>query len=169
MSKKFYKHLSEYDRKIIQFGIENNSTKSAIAKTLGKDPSTIAKEIKLHRITKQPRSFSINKNSVYIDKCNTRDRSPSACNGCSKYKKRYFYDAKKAHSDYLYTLNDSRTGINMTTSEVNRVGHIIAPLIKQGQSINHILINHPEIYLISLSIITLIKVSFLPLVLSTFL
>ena len=39
-------HLTDDERKIIQRGIENNSSKKSIADTLGKDKSTIGKEIK---------------------------------------------------------------------------------------------------------------------------
>lgn len=42
-------HLSLGDRIIIQTGIENGSTKTAIAKNLNKDKTTIAKEISNHR------------------------------------------------------------------------------------------------------------------------
>ena len=45
-------HLTLEDRKIIQKGIENGSTKTSIANTLGKDNSTIGKEITLHRTLK---------------------------------------------------------------------------------------------------------------------
>ncbi len=41
-------HMSYSDRQIIETAIENGSTKQAIATTLGKDKSTIGKEIKLH-------------------------------------------------------------------------------------------------------------------------
>ena len=40
------KHLTLNERKIIQTGIENRSNKVDIARTIGKDPSTVAKEIK---------------------------------------------------------------------------------------------------------------------------
>ena len=42
-------HLTLDERKIIQTGIENGSTKKTIADTIGKDPTTIAKEIRKHR------------------------------------------------------------------------------------------------------------------------
>ena len=42
-------HLTDDERRIIQCGIENNSSKKYIADTLGKDKSTIGKEIKNHR------------------------------------------------------------------------------------------------------------------------
>ena len=40
------KHLTLDERKIIQTGIENRSNKVYIAKTIGKDSTTIAKEIR---------------------------------------------------------------------------------------------------------------------------
>lgn len=43
-------HMSYSDIQIIETGIENGSTKQAIATTLGKDKSAIGKEIKLHRV-----------------------------------------------------------------------------------------------------------------------
>ena len=42
-------HLNLEDRRIVETGIRNGSTKTAIATTIGKDNSTVGKEIKLHR------------------------------------------------------------------------------------------------------------------------
>ena len=42
-------HLTLDERKVIQTGIENNSTKADIARTIGKDATTVAKEIRKHR------------------------------------------------------------------------------------------------------------------------
>ena len=42
-------HLTLEERKIIQAGIENGSTKAAIGRTIGKDETTVAKEIRKHR------------------------------------------------------------------------------------------------------------------------
>ena len=143
----------------------NNSTKSNIAKFLGKDATTIAKEIKKHRYLKSKSLFAYSCNCALLKDClhkpctgkcssympsycRRRDCSPGACNGCSKinYCKldRYLYNAKTANSNYLYGLKDSRVGINMTTDEAFKLGNIIKSLIIQGQSIYQILQNHPE-------------------------
>ena len=45
-------HLTNEERGIIEAGIRNGSTKTDIAAVLGKDNSTIGKEIKLHRYLK---------------------------------------------------------------------------------------------------------------------
>lgn len=45
-----YSHLTLEERRIILNGISHGSTKTAIAQTIGKDKSTVGKEIKAHRI-----------------------------------------------------------------------------------------------------------------------
>lgn len=49
MSDNKHKALTLDERRITETGIRNGSTKSAIARTVGKDKSTIGKEIRLHR------------------------------------------------------------------------------------------------------------------------
>ena len=157
-------HLTLDERKIIQTGIENRSTKAAIAKTLAKDESTIAKEIKKHRQL-HPRNVALypsvckfrqkcggckHKCDKFEEiKCKFRDRSPGACNKCPDSNKchldKFFYYADKAEEEYRYDLVDSRQGINMTTSERNELAQILVPLINQGQSIYQIKSAHKEI------------------------
>ena len=48
-----FSHLTLEERCIILTGIVNGSTKTTIAMTIGKDKSTIGKEIKLHRALTQ--------------------------------------------------------------------------------------------------------------------
>ena len=157
-------HLTLDERKIIQTGIENRSTKAAIAITLAKDETTIAKEIKKHRklsprnVALYPSVCKFRKecggckhkcNKFEEIKCKFRDRSPGACNKCPNLSKchldKYFYYANKADEEYRYDLVDSRQGINMTTSERNELANILVPLINQGQSIYQIKSAHPEI------------------------
>ena len=83
--KRYYNHLTIEERLVIQTGIENEARKSDIAKTLGKDASTIAKEIRSHLTIKPRRAYSINPNNGRDDKCPRRDRAPRACNGCSTF------------------------------------------------------------------------------------
>ena len=169
MTSNKYFHLTLAERQIIETGISHGSTKAAIAKTLGKDKSTIGKEIKLHRV----KSFSIsypldcslfpkckNRNTFlcnlqcpsYIQfTCKRRDRSPGACNGCEKYSRchydKYRYSASQADSEYRDSLVSTRLGINATLSQIKELGLLIKPLLAQGQSVYAILQNHPEINL----------------------
>ena len=157
-------HLTAQERLIIEKGIENGSTKAAIALTIGKDKSTVGKEIKKHRELVHKSSYKINcanmKNCSHNHvcdncadfkpfTCNRRDRSPGACNGCSKYTycryDKYRYKADFSHKKYREDLVDSRTGINMSYEECKAMADIIVPLIKAGHSPYHIVTNHPEL------------------------
>lgn len=158
------KHLTLDERKIIQTGIENRSNKVDIARTIGKDPTTVAKEIRKHR-TFKPRnqfiypSICIHRQecggckkqcSKYEEiKCNKRDKSPCACNKCPKiatcHLDKYFYYATTANEEYKKDLVDFREGINMTTLDVKELASILKPLLDQGQSIYQIKSSHKEI------------------------
>lgn len=157
-------HLTVQERIIIEKGIENGSTKAAIALTIGKDKSTVGKEIKKHRELVHKSSYKINcanmKNCSHNHvcdncadfkpfTCNRRDRSPGACNGCSKYTHcrydKYRYKADFSHKKYREDLVDSRTGINMSYEECKAMADIIVPLIEAEHSPYHIVTNHPEL------------------------
>ena len=157
-------HLTVQERIIIEKGIENGSTKAAIALTIGKDKSTVGKEIKKHRELVHKSSYKINcanmkncsHNHVCVNcadfkpfTCNRRDRSPGACSDCSKYTHcrydKYRYKADFSHKKYREDLVDSRTGINMSYEECKAMADIIVPLIKAGHSPYHIVTNHPEL------------------------
>ena len=158
-------HLNYEDRKIIQTGIENGSTKTSIANTIGKDNSTVGKEIALHRTLKSKCALPLECKAYqhcklgrdctiacprYVPfKCNRRDRSPGACNGCSNYSKcrfdKYWYDASTAEKEYRRELVDARQGVNLTTSEVKAIADVVGPLLNQGISPYSVMQSHPEL------------------------
>lgn len=160
-----FSHLTLEERRIILTGITNGSSKTAIAQTIGKDKSTVGKEIKLHRALthkcKMPLECNNYRRCVFGRqctpncpeyspfKCSRRDRTPGACNGCSKWSKchfdKYRYCPEDAHMDYRTTLVDSREGVNLTVQEARAIADVIAPLLKQGQSPFQILAAHPEL------------------------
>lgn len=158
------RHLTLEDRKTIETSLRNHLSKALIAKQLGKDSSTIAKEIRLHRVEKKNRSnffysdCSLLKHCKHCDHycsryvpstCKRRDRSPGVCNGCPKaaycHFTHYFYSAITAQKEYESTLSDSRSGINFTTSEWLSVCDIVVPLLKKRQSPYQIITSHPEL------------------------
>lgn len=160
-----FSHLTLQERRIILTGITNGSSKTAIAQTIGKDKSTVGKEIKLHRTLtykcKMPLECNNYRKCVHgrlctLDcpeyspfKCSRRDRTPGACNGCSNWSKcrfdKYQYCPEDAHIDYRTTLVDSRQGVNLTVQEAKAISDVIAPLLKQGLSPYQILASHPEL------------------------
>ena len=169
-------HMTLEDRKKIQEGLENELSRTEIAKIINKDISTVAKEIKNRRKLK-PRNLFNNpitctrfkeckichgKCSEYEEiKCLRRDSKVGVCNLCPKMNNcrldKYFYYAKQAHENYLYTLKDSREGVNLNTKEMLNIVSIIKPLLKKGQSVYQILENHPEINLCTKSLYTYIE------------
>ncbi len=176
-SNKDVTHLTSEERRIIETGIRNGSTKTAIAKTIGKDNSTIGKEIKLHRKLKfkctLPRPCANYRRCKYKRECRPncegfvqftckrRDRSPGACNGCKVNSScrfdKYYYDPADAEHEYRMTLVDSRSGYNITTQEAKAIGEKIEPLLKQGLSPYAILQAHPEINLSEKTLYTYIE------------
>ena len=78
-----------------------------------------------------------------------RDRSPGACNGCSKYNHcrydKFRYSADLAHKEYRKELVDARIGINMTYEELKALANVVVLLIKAGQSSYQVITNHPEL------------------------
>lgn len=159
------KHMSLSDREIIASGINKGLSKQEIADSIGKDSTTVAKEIKLHRYMSYrchlPLECNNYKHCIYDRKCTTkcpdyvlfkcthRDRSPGACNGCDNFShcrfNKFIYKAVTANNDYRTTLIDSRLGVNLTTSEAKSIADILSPLLKQGQSPYQILKSHPEL------------------------
>lgn len=150
------KKLTLSQRIKIEEMLNQRCRKYEIAKKLDKSPSTISREINRHHIVKPHNAFK-NDNSynckyfinckVCTGKCRIfqpifckdRDRNIGACNNCSKLKSckldKYFYNAEKAQKSYEYTLKDSRQGVNLNTSELIELAHIICPLVKK-RSIN---------------------------------
>lgn len=153
------------ERRIILTGIIHGSTKTAIAQTIGKDKSTVGKEIKLHRTLTHKCKMPLECNhyrkcpfgrqctpdcpEYEPFRCSRRDRTPGACNGCSNWSRcrfdKYQYCPEDAHTDYRTTLADSREGVNLTSQEARTMADIIKPLLAQGQSPFQIVTDHPEL------------------------
>ena len=172
------KHLTMDERRIIEVGIGNGSTHTAIAATIGKDKSTIGREIREHRYCKVPCSlivecaiYSTCKPGHYCKgrtckdfiqfTCNRRDRSPGACNGCEKFSKCHYdkmiYSAVRAQKEYEEKRSDSRQGPDLTTEEAKKIAGIVKPLLFKGQSPYHILMSHPELSISEKTLYTYIE------------
>lgn len=134
-------HLSLEERKIIEKGIEEGATKTAIAKTIGKDNSTVGKEIKAHRHLehkcalplecaayrhcKLGRTCTIACPEYMPFECKRRDRSPGACNGCSNYGycrfDKFYYHANQAENEYRTQLVETRIGFDLDRETVEQI------------------------------------------------
>jgi IS30 family transposase len=73
---------------------------------------------------------------------------PIVCNGCEHeprcvLRKQYYLN-KPAHRNYRDVLVQTRRGANITEDELLGLDALISPLVKKGQSIHHVLANHPD-------------------------
>jgi IS30 family transposase len=74
--------------------------------------------------------------------------APYVCNGCPDeracvLRKRYYLHGL-AQKDYRDLLVHAREGANITEEELCALDALVSPLIRQGQSVHHILTNHPD-------------------------
>lgn len=81
-----------------------------------------------------------------LEVCAARFRPPYVCNGCTTIGKctllKTIYDAEHAHIAAHHTISESRSGLCVSETEIARLNEIISPLVRQGQSIHQIYIDH---------------------------
>lgn len=97
---------------------------------------------------------------------------PFVCNYCIKKKKcnflHYYYDPERASIIYHTRLNEANNNPKTNEKTIKDVNKIVSPLVKKGQSVEAILMNHPEIKVSSLTIRNWIKENRLDCKLSEF-
>ena len=83
-----------------------------------------------------------NKNVLFLKK------PPYVCNGCGKRQEctleKHLYDARYAQKEYEDVRSESRSGFNLTEEELAQLNSIISPLLKNGQSLHHIMVNNSD-------------------------
>lgn len=147
-----YNHLNREQRDTIQQLLNLNYTFTEIAKFIGKDRTTIAKEIKRNCYVNDRVNLPFSKSGIdkARRKCKKLFRPPYCCNTCKSkstcMQAHIFYNAKKAQEHYEKNLITARQGLDITKEEINIINKNIVPLVKyKKQSINQIYINHPDI------------------------
>ena len=133
------KHMTLDDRIEIQECLSKGMTFKAIAKRIGKNQTTVSREIKLHM---EP---YINGFSRVEGICPLLLKAPFVCNGCDKKSKsscrykRQIYSAKSAQAAYEENLRESRTGIPLSKDSFYENERIISKGVRSGQHIYHII------------------------------
>ena len=140
MTKK-QKHLTLEDRLDIQTGISQREIFRSIAEKLGKDPSTISKEIKRNR---SPHPTSVKSDCT---DCPLLKKAPYVCNNCPKKRtdcgfNRYLHYAKKTQNQYETLLRESREGIPLNKESFYQMDKVLTQGIQKKQSIYHIIQTH---------------------------
>ena len=143
------KHLRDEERQEIQDCLKHGMTFKAIARRIGKDPTTISKEVKKH-IKVRPseyRRVKADGTPMPQEKCPALLKAPFVCNPCAKNSgscrfERQVYVAKKAQAQYKDLLSEARPGIPLNKETFYRADEIITEGIKRGQHLYHILHSH---------------------------
>lgn len=131
------KHMLLEDRIEIQECLCKGMTFKAIGERIGKDPTTVSKEVKLHAMYYES-GFTKTK-----DICPKLLKAPYVCNGCDKQNHancifpRRKYAARNAQKEYETVLVESREGIPLTKKEFYDNERIISEAVKAGQHIYH--------------------------------
>ena len=162
------KHLSLSERFDIENGLSTRKSFKEIARSIGKDCTTISREIRNHYVVKNTggigRQFN---NCIYRStcpnrgkncnlnnctefkeqKCNLLNKPPYVCNGCKLKNQctltKHFYDANYANNEYLSNLSEVRSGVMIYQNEIDNLNSILTPLIcEQNQSIHQVIINN---------------------------
>lgn len=80
--------------------------------------------------------------------CAKLKKAPFVCNGCVNEPKctlgKMYYLAQPANERALVMRKESRRGANTTDEDLRCMERLLAPRIKKGQSINHILCAHAD-------------------------
>lgn len=80
--------------------------------------------------------------------CSKLDKPPYVCHGCEKEKtckrNHAYYTAHRADAEHRKTMKESHSGIRKSPKELIALGNLITPLIRKGQSLNHICATHGD-------------------------
>ncbi|MPM29886.1 IS30 family transposase ISSmi1 [bioreactor metagenome] len=179
------KHMDIQMRRTIEAELAKKTSFKGIAFIIGKDCTTISKEIRLRRLFEQTgasgkgfndcqrafqrqcdlrcvceRCFSRKRLcwscgkctavcTLYQKKhCDKLRKPPYVCNACTNRHncilEKAFYRAVPAQQQYETLLAESRSGVALTEQERQHLDQLISPLLRKGQSLHHICINHAD-------------------------
>ena len=139
-------HLTFDMRVEIQECLDKGMSFKAIAKRIGKDPTTVSREVKRHIVITVASVVRYDKatGEKITGLCPMLLKPPFVCNPCRKrytacpFDKHTFV-AKRAHSEYRDTLKSAREGIPLNSEEFYENDRIISNALKNGQHVYHVL------------------------------
>lgn len=140
------KHLTMDNRIEIQDCLYHGMTFKAIAKRIGKDQTTISKEVKKHLdiAVDDVTRTDMHGNPIVPETCPALLKAPFVCNPCNrrharcKYRKQ-FYHAKKAHQEYEALLCNAREGIPLNKETFYEMDRVLSEGVQHGQHLYHIM------------------------------
>ena len=129
------KHLTLEERQTIQECLRQGMTFKAIGKRIGKDQTTVSKEIKRH--------ITYDQRTNQQEPCPKLLKAPFVCNPCqykrSCRKEKRHYTASNAQREYQELLVEARSGVALNDEQFWKDSRIISEGIKKGQHVYHII------------------------------
>lgn len=134
------KHMTLQDRQEIEDCLRHGMTFKQIAANIGKDQTTVSKEIRKHYTVTKARDPE-------KPMCKALSRAPYVCNGCDRRRycrlEKHVYSARNAYERYREDLVESRTGVALNREAFYRADEILYDGVKnKGQHIYHITQTH---------------------------
>jgi len=140
-----HKHLTLDERQVIQEGLDKGLSFRAIAESIGRDPTTVSKEVKKHITIVQTsvKRFGPNGDLTAAPICPQLLKAPFVCNPCKKRSTRcasdkHRYYAKEAQKEYEALLSEAREGIPLNREKFYEMDKIVSEGIGRGQHLYHI-------------------------------
>jgi len=143
------KHLTMEDRQEIMECLDKGLTFKAIAFRIGKDPTTVSKEVKKHLTITESSVKHSKTDGTPVDerRCPFLLKAPFVCNPCEKRRRqcsyqKQLYISKKAHTEYTNLLREAREGTPLNKETFWEADAVITAGIKKGQRLYHIMETH---------------------------
>ena len=169
---KVYEQLSLVQRAQLQASLKTHKSLSSIAKEMGVSRQTLYRELIRNSYPVNKDTCDTKSSCLHIQECR-RGRTklklfcpyncakynpgrqkclkkyPFVCNNCAKKARctylQYYYDAEKASREYHHRIENANSKPRADEKTLKTVNKTVSPLIKKGQSVEAILMNHPEI------------------------
>lgn len=177
--KKSYEQLNLLQRTRLQALLKIKSSLSDIAKEMNVSRQTLYRELMRNSTTKNKDEMYVKYSCANYLKCKGETKTkyfecppncigysmerpkclkkyPFVCNFCTKkyyckFLQRY-YDAEIASSLYHEKLSFERSNPHYDKKTIKKIDKIVSPLVNKGQSVEAILMNHPEIKVSSITL-----------------
>ncbi len=145
MKKQTYNHLTLEQRIEIQECLGHGMSFKAIGKRIGKDQTTVSREVKRHVVVRPTTVIRQTKDGIASNEpCKLLLKAPFVCNPCKHHHHtcaydKHIYRAKDAQKAYETDLRISREGIPLNKEAFYENDRIITEGIRSGQHLYHIL------------------------------
>lgn len=193
--KKEYEQLNGVQRTQLQTLLKVKKSLSDIAKEMNVSRQTLYRELLRNSYPVSKDRPGVKSSCIHYFECKRNNKSyrlecphdcikyqpgrtpclkkyPFVCNNCSKRKfcnfLHYYYDSEDASITYHKRISDDKKIPKTKESVIKEINKIVSPLVKKGQSIEAIIMNHKEIQVSSLTIRNWIKEGLLDCKLSEF-